>query len=221
MEPQEAPTRSTTVPERDTGVTPGRAGRGFVPCENVEQGIGARCLSQAPVPWQERAGKGTRSREKIGNRIMPGSVLGQKWVTSDDLHLQFCSEGFSPLLAQCLADPPSPGHGGGGKNLWNCIWEHPKSSHRSDPAQFLFPSQRKCCCFSRNVPVPQTIPSQFPGNLSILQRNEIFWPGPHTHQERLFQFEPSNYGNRVQLLKHKLRSCRFILKSSQDCSSFM
>lgn len=110
---------------------------------------------------------------------------------------------------------------GGKRNLWNCIWEHPKSSHRSDPAQFLFPSQGKCCCFSRNVPVPQTTLSQFPGNLGILQGNGIFWPWPHTQQERPFQFEPNNFRNHVQLLKYKLRSCRFLLKSIQECSSFM
>lgn len=57
-EPEEAPTHSrTTVPARDTGVTPGRAGRAFVPgavLENVWSRESARCLSRAPAAsWQE------------------------------------------------------------------------------------------------------------------------------------------------------------------------
>lgn len=151
---------------------------------------GAGNLCSQPL-LGSRAGKALprnrdESREQGHAKICAG---GKKWASSADLHLQFCSEGSAPLLGQIQRDSPALGMGKRGKKLWNSIWEQPKGSHRSEPAQFVFPSQGKCCCISRNVPVPQTLPRE---------------AGQFAEKwERPFQFEPSNCRSHVQLLKDK------------------
>lgn len=56
------------VPVRDTGVTPGRAGRGFVPGAVLEN------VWSRELVLGRRAGKALpRNREKIGNGVMPGN----------------------------------------------------------------------------------------------------------------------------------------------------
>lgn len=83
-EPEEAPTHSrTTVPARDTGVTPGRAGRAFVPgavLENVWSRESVLAASpELRLHLGRRAGKALpRTREKVGNRVMPGSAPGEE-----------------------------------------------------------------------------------------------------------------------------------------------
>lgn len=129
-EPEEAPTHSrTTVPARDTGVTPGRAGRAFVPgavLENVWSRESAHCLSWAPAAswqesWESPAKNQGESREQGHAGICAGRRgAGGKTGLKDDLHLQLCPEGSPPASAtpglsawHIQRVSPAPGHGEG------------------------------------------------------------------------------------------------------------